>query len=41
MAPAIQKMIADLNRNGEIERLWLFSLSAWRQTLERGYYRVV
>jgi len=30
-----------MNRSGDIERLWLFSLNAWRQTLERGYYRVV
>ncbi len=37
----LMMLCADFNRYNEIERLWLFILSAWRQTLERGYYRVV
>lgn len=40
VAAEVQKLLAAINSEHRVESLWLRPLRAWRETLDRGYFRV-
>ena len=36
----VQTLVREINDQGEAHKIWNYSLSAWKQTLEQGYFRL-
>jgi hypothetical protein len=38
VAPSIQKILRQLNESKSVERLWLYSMKAWYETIKYGHF---
>jgi hypothetical protein len=38
VATALQDIIRELNSSRQVEKLWMYSMKAWAQTLKSGHF---
>ncbi len=38
MCGELQHIITELNKSKQVERLWLYSLKAWSETIRLGHF---
>ena len=38
MCGQLQRIIKELNQSKQVERLWLYSLKAWTETIRLGHF---